>query len=254
MERALRVISVERGHDPRRFTLVAFGGAGPLHACQLAESLGVPRVLVPLFPGVLSAFGMAAAPITTDHVQALLATVDDGASLERRLGRVLDGLESRARRELARQGYKRKVRIMRSLDLRYAGQSYELTVPISSEKATTYSRAFHAAHKRRYGHSDPLRAVEVVSARVRAQAPGAPVRMQALPRRKPGMRAARIQRVPVRFDRERPTWMYERGRLRAGDRLRGPALVLQLDSTTVIPPGWRGRVDRVGNLVLEQER
>ncbi|MCH8007657.1 MAG: hydantoinase/oxoprolinase family protein [Chloroflexi bacterium] len=254
MERALRVISVERGHDPRRFTLVAFGGAGPLHACQLAESLGIPRVLVPLFPGVLSAFGMAAAPITTDHVQALLATVDDGASLERRLGRVLDGLESRARRELARQGYKRKVRIMRSLDLRYAGQSYELTVPISSEKATTYSRAFHAAHKRRYGHSDPLRAVEVVSARVRAQAPGAPVRMQALPRRKPGMRAARIQRVPVRFDRERQTWMYERGRLRAGDRLRGPALVLQLDSTTVIPPGWRGRVDRVGNLVLEQER
>ena len=251
MERALRVASVERGHDPRRFTLVAFGGAGPLHACQLAESLGIPRVLVPLFPGVLSAFGMAAAPITTDHVQALLAAVEEGAALERRLSRVLDGLESRARRELASQGYKQKVRISRSLDLRYAGQSYELTVPISSTKATTYSRAFHAAHKRRYGHSDTRRAVEVVSARVRAQAPGAPVRMQALPRRRAGMQAARIERVPVRFDRERQTWMYERERLRAGDRLRGPALVLQLDSTTVIPPGWQGRVDRIGNLVLE---
>ncbi|MCI0856033.1 MAG: hydantoinase/oxoprolinase family protein [Chloroflexi bacterium] len=254
MERALRVASVERGHDPRRFTLVAFGGAGPLHACQLAESLGIPRVLVPLFPGVLSAFGMAAAPITTDHVQALLATVDEGAALERRLGRVLDKLESRARRELASQGYKQRVRILRSLDLRYAGQSYELTVPISTTKAATYARAFHTAHKRRYGHSDPSRAVEVVSARVRAQAPGAPVRMQALPRRRSGMQAARIERVPVRFERERQTWMYERERLRAGDRLRGPALVLQLDSTTVIPPGWQGRVDRIGNLVLEVGR
>ena len=254
MERALRVTSVERGHDPRRFTLVAFGGAGPLHACQLAESLGIPRVLVPLFPGVLSAFGMAAAPITTDHVQALLAAVDDSAALERKLGRVLDRLESRARRELALQGYKRHVRATRSLDLRYAGQSYELTVPISSAKAATYSRAFHAAHQRRYGHSDTSRAVEVVSARVRAQAPGAPVRMQALPRRRAGMQAARIERVPVRFDRERQTWMYERERLRAGDRLRGPALVLQLDSTTVIPPGWRGAVDRLGNLVLEEDR
>ncbi len=255
MERALRVISVERGHDPRRFTLVAFGGAGPLHACQLADSLGVPRVLAPLFPGVLSAFGMAAAPVSTDHVQALLATADESAALERRLGRVLDGLESRARRELAAQGYRQKVRITRSLDLRYAGQSYELTVPISSTKAATYSRAFHAAHGRRYGHSDPTREIEVVSARVRAQAPGAPVKLElGLPSGKAGPNKASIERVPVRFDRDRQTWVYERERLRAGDRLHGPALVLQLDSTTVIPPGWRGEVDRIGNLVLDQER
>ncbi len=256
MERALRVISVERGHDPRRFTLVAFGGAGPLHACQLAESLGIPRVLVPPFPGVLSAFGMAAAPVTTDHVQALLSTIDTSAAFQRRLDRVIERLESRARRELARQGYTQRVRISRSLDLRYAGQSYELTVPISSTKATTYSRAFHAMHRLRYGHSDPSRAVEVVSVRVRGEAPGAPVKLgPTLPARTgDAQRAARIERVPVRFDRDRQTWLYERSELRSGDRLRGPAVVLQLDATTVVPPGWQGRVDRTGNLILEQKR
>ena len=260
MERALRVISVERGHDPRRFTLLAFGGAGPLHACQLAESLGIPRVLVPPFPGVLSAFGMAAAPVTTDHVQALLSTIDTSAAFRRRLDRVIERLESRARRELASQGYKQRVRITEALDLRYAGQSYELTVPITSTDPARFTKAFHRMHQRRYGHSDTSRAVEVVSVRVRGEAPGAPVKLdRALSGGKskplPGSgRTPRIERMPVRFDRERRTWLYERSELRSGDRLRGPALVLQLDSTTVIPPGWRGVVDRIGNLVLERER
>jgi N-methylhydantoinase A len=253
MERALRVISVERGHDPRRFTLVAFGGAGPLHACQLAESLGIPRVLVPPFPGVLSAFGMAVAPVTTDHAQALLATVDTSAAFQRRLDRVLAKLESQAKRELASQGYTRRVRITKALDLRYAGQSYELTVPISDSDADRYVAAFHRAHQRRYGHSDPSRAVEVVSVRVRGEAPGAAVRLPAIPKGNSNAQAARIERVPVRFDRERATWLYERSDLRSG-RLRGPALVLQLDATTVVPPGWRGQVDRAGNLLLENKR
>jgi N-methylhydantoinase A len=251
MERALRVISVERGHDPRRFTLVAFGGAGPLHACQLAESLGVPRVLIPLFPGVLSAFGMAAAPVTVDHVQALLSTVDASAAFQRRLDRVIKRLESRARRELASQGYTKRVRIAKALDLRYAGQSYELTVPITSTNPAQFTKTFHSMHRRRYGHSDPSRAAEVVSVRVRGEAPGAAVRPPALPRRKSSAQAARIERMPVRFDRDRQTWLYERSELRAGDRLRGPAIALQLDATTVVPPGWHGRVDRIGNLVLE---
>ena len=254
MERALRVISVERGHDPRRFTLVAFGGAGPLHACQLAESLGIPRVLVPPFPGVLSAFGMASAPVTTDHVQALLSTVDERLPFRRRLDRVIERLESRARRELASQGYKQRVRISRSLDLRYSGQSYELMVLITRTDSARFAKAFHAMHDRRYGHSDPSRAVEVVAVRVRGEAPGAAVRLPALPSGKSSAQAARIERTAVRFDRERQTWLYERSDLRSGDRLRGPALVLQMDATTVVPPGWHGRVDRIGNLVLEQER
>ncbi len=254
MERALRVISVERGHDPRRFTLVAFGGAGPLHACQLAESLGIPRVLVPPFPGVLSAFGMAVAPVTTDHAQALLATVDASAAFQRGLDRLLAKLESQAKRELASQGFTKRVRITKALDLRYAGQSYELTVLISNSDADRFVAAFHRAHERRYGHSDPSRAVEVVSVRVRGEAPGAAVRLPAIPKGNSSAQAARIERVPVRFDRERATWLYERSDMKSGGRLRGPALVLQLDATTAVPPGWRGHVDRVGNLLLENKR
>jgi len=252
MERALRVISVERGHDPRRFTLVAFGGAGPLHACDLASALGIPRVLVPPFPGVLSAFGMAAAPITTDHAQALLAVADTSVALRKRLDRVFATLESQARGELATQGYERRVRVTRSLDLRYAGQSYELTVPVTSTDASRYTKVFHVAHERRYGHSDAGRPVEIVAVRVQAAAPGVSIASGPVLAR--GKSSAQAGRATVRFDRERKTSMYDRDDLRSGDRLRGPALVLQLDATTVVPPGWRGRVDGVGNLLLERER
>jgi N-methylhydantoinase A len=255
MERALRVISVERGHDPRGFTLVAFGGAGPLHACELAEALDIPRVLVPPFPGVLSAFGMAAAPVTHDEAQALIATVppDGRGAFARRLERAFAQLEARARRALREQGQARST-IRRALDLRYAGQSYELTVP-AAPRATPAAvvRAVPRAHARRYGHADTRRPVELVALRVRAEAPGPAVRLAVLPG-KDGAQAARVERRPVWFDRPLRTDVYEREKLRARDRLRGPALITQLDATTVVPPGWRGVVDRYGNLVLERER
>ena len=249
MERALRVISVECGHDPRRFTLVAFGGAGPLHACELAEALGIPRVLVPPFPGVLSAFGMAAAPVTRDEVQAFLSPVPerDGA-FSRRLSGAFGRLEARARR-----GVGARVRVTRSIDLRYAGQSYELTVPAAANATPrALLAAFHRAHERRYGHADPNRAVEAVALRVRVESPAAPVRVPAL--RRGDAKRALLERRTVRFDRERATPVYDRDELRAGARLRGPALVVQLDATTVVPRGWRGAVDRAGNLVLERAR
>ncbi|MCH8026288.1 MAG: hydantoinase/oxoprolinase family protein [Chloroflexi bacterium] len=261
MERALRMISVERGHDPRRFTLVAFGGAGPLHACELAESLGVPRVLVPPFPGVLSAFGMAASPITTDHVQALLSPVSDSPVFTRKLERALRRLEAQARRELKSQlrAAHLQPKMRRSLDLRYAGQSYELTVPIAATAdgatAARFLPAFHRDHRRRYGHADPGRAVEVVAVRLRAELPGAAIRLPPLPKGSGDAQAARLERQPVWFDgKPRATWLYGRNLLRAGDGLRGPAIVLQLDATTVVPPGWRAGVDDVGNLLLEAER
>ncbi len=259
MARALRVISVERGHDPRRFTLVAFGGAGPLHACDLAEALAIPRVLVPPFPGVLSAFGMAASPITTDHVQALLAPVEDDGAFTHRLGRAFAMLESQARRSLRSQFGRSSAPVMRrSLDLRYAGQSYELTIPVSARAdgcdPARFLAAFHRAHGRRYGHADAERAVEVVAVRLRAELPGAPVRLARLARGDGDPRLGRVGREAVWFGgRPRATWLYDRSRLRGGDRLRGPALVLQLDATTAIPPGWQGRVDDTGNLLLECE-
>ena len=264
MERALRTISVERGHDPRRFTLVAFGGAGPLHACELAEALAIPRVLVPPFPGVLSAFGMAAAPTTRDEVQAFLAPVpsDGQAAIARRLERAFRRLEAQATRALASEGGRIKMR--RALDLRYRGQSYELTVPVASTAngcdPARFLPAFHRAHRRRYGHAEPSRDVEVVAVRVRAETPRrVGVRLPRLPKGDRDPKRAQLERRQVWFAsgagvRPRATRVYERELLRAGDRLRGPALVLQLDATTALPPGWRGTVDGVGNLVLERER
>ncbi len=260
MERALRVISVERGHDPRRFTLVAFGGAGPLHACDLAEALGIPRVLVPPFPGVLSAFGMAAAPVTNDQVQAFLEPVPAGGrgAFASRLDRAFRRLETRAGRELSGQGYRRGVGLRRALDLRYAGQSYELTVPVASTAGGCgpgrFLPAFHRAHRRRYGHADASREVEVVAVRLRAEVRGAPVRLSQVSKGGGDAKGARVERREVWFGRNRSTWVYDREDLRAGDRLRGPAVVLQLDATTAVPPGWRGVVDGVGNLVLEATR
>jgi N-methylhydantoinase A len=252
MERALRVISVERGHDPRRFTLVAFGGAGPLHACELAEALGVARLLVPPFPGVLSAFGMAAAPIVRDEVQALLAMVgDDRGALANRLERVFARLEARARRAL---GEARRARVTRALDLRYAGQSYELTVPVTSCDPARFVAAFHRAHRRRYGHADAARAVEVVVLRVRAEsaAPGVPPAAGPVRPAADGAKAREYREVW--FDRPRRAAVFDRSSLGPGARLRGPALLTQLDATTVVPPGWGGVVDAWGNLVLEAER
>jgi N-methylhydantoinase A len=256
MERALRVISVERGHDPRRFTLVAFGGAGPLHACSLAEALDIPRVLVPPFPGVLSAFGMAAAPITRDEVQSFLATVPEGRpprDLARRLDSAFRRLEARARRALPPRA-RRRARTTRALDLRYAGQSYELTVPAAGALERIVA-AFHGAHRARYGHAEPSRAVEIVALRVRAEAPGVPVQPgPPLPAGSGDAQAARIGRRTVWSGRWRTAGVYDRERLRARDRLRGPALITQLDATTFLPPGWRARVDPAGNLLLERER
>ena len=257
MERALRVVSVERGHDPRRFTLVAFGGAGPLHACELAEALAIPRVLVPPFPGVLSAFGMAAAPVTHDEVQAFLGPVpaDGHGGFAKKLERAFAGLEARAKRALAGSG---RIRLRRALDLRYAGQSYELTVPIASPPAgcapSRFLPAFHRAHRRRYGHlSREGRPVEVVALRVRAEAPGTPIASgPPLPKGSGDAKAALLEWWPVWFGTMRRAAVYDRSLLGAGDRLRGPALVLQLDATTALPPGWRGVVDGVGNLLMER--
>jgi N-methylhydantoinase A len=259
MERALRVISVQRGHDPRLFTLVAFGGAGPLHACDLADALSIPRVLVPRYPGVLSAFGMAAADVTRDYSQAFLATLPADAgdeSLAGRLAAAYEALEQRAGAEMLAEGRPLETLLLeRAADLRYAGQSHELTVPVEEPAAAALLGRFHALHQERYGYSDADSAVEVVTLRLRAVSPVEGPRLEPLPEGGPDATPARIG--------ERSVWfsggggaveaaVFDRERLLAGNVLDGPALVLQVDSTTVVPPGWRATVDTWGNLVLER--
>jgi N-methylhydantoinase A len=152
---------------------------------------------------------------------------------------------------MASEGYDHRVTIERAADVRYAGQSYELTVPVKNADLSRLGAAFHRAHERRYGHSDASRAVEVVAVRVRASAPGV------LPKEGPAVRPtggakAHADYRSAWFDRERRTAVYERSALRSGARVRGPALITQLDATTVVPPRWSGTVDGAGNLVLER--
>jgi N-methylhydantoinase A len=260
MERALRVISVQRGHDPRLFTLVAFGGAGPLHACDLADALSIPRLLVPRYPGVLSAFGMAAADVTRDYSQAFLATVgpdDSDGGLAARLAAAYEALEKRARAEMRAEGRPGDtLPLERAADLRYAGQSHELTVPVEEPAPAALLGRFHALHQERYGYSDADSTVEVVTLRLRAVSPVEGPLLEPLAGGGPDATPARIGERSVWFSTQGgavEAAVYDRERLLAGNVLVGPALVLQVDSTTVVPPGWQGVVDGWGNLVLEKE-
>ncbi len=179
IESALRVVSVERGHDPRRFTLVAFGGAGPLHACDLAEALEIQKVLVPPHPGVLSALGMATAPVVKELSASVLTRIEvgerqrgAGARQAASLQKTRDELEQRGRAELEAEGFSlRGLRTETVLDMRYVGQSYELPIRVASLKPEQFLRLFHRAHRERYGHSDDSRDVEVVNLRVKLVLP-----------------------------------------------------------------------------------
>jgi N-methylhydantoinase A len=252
MERAIRVVSVERGHDPRDFTLVAFGGAGPLHGCDLAELLRIPRVLVPPYPGVLSALGMVAAPVTRDAFRSWLRPVTTERDTAASLREAVAELRREASAALRADGLPAaRARFELSLALRYLGQSYELPVPAPVPRPERILADFHAAHARRFGHADESRPVEAVTLLLRAVLPGAPLDLAAPP---PEPGPARLGSVEAYFDRPRRAALYQRERLCPGDRLRGPAIVVQLDTTTVLPPGWSGRVDERGNLLLEGGR
>jgi N-methylhydantoinase A len=240
MEKALRVISVERGYDPRDFTLVAFGGAGPLHACSLARTLRIPRVLVPQMPGALSAFGILLADASRDYSQTVMSRPD--ANL---LESKFIELESRGLRDFQSEGLSGKA--TRSVDLRYVGQGYELNVPYNSEMLDS----FHRTHRQRYGYADENRAVEVVNIRVRIMAEAEPIHLpQAPPRDGDGSQAV-LKTRRVRLDRrEFESRIYDRNLLAAGDVFKGPAVIAEYSATTVIPPECEARVDTYRNIVI----
>jgi N-methylhydantoinase A len=250
MERAIRRISVERGYDPRSFTLVAFGGAGPLHACELAESLQIPRVLVPAAPGVLSALGMLVAAPTRDYSRTALRPVaEHGGEIDRWLETAFAPLVEQALAEMTVEGYAQPV-LRRSLDMRYAGQSHELTVPYESGAVAA---RFQEAHQQRYGYQQAGAGVEIVTLRLQAMAGFEPPR---LPRQEPGApdagEALSGQRDIWFGGEPRQAALYRRDRLRAGHRFSGPAIVVQYDTTTIVPPEWVASVDAGLNLILER--
>jgi len=232
MERAIRVVSVERGHDPRDFVLTAFGGCGGLHACAVAEDLGIPTVLVPAHAGALSALGMLLADRVRDYAAGAL-----GCTAIREL---FEELETRALAEMPGAS------LERSADARYLGQSYELNVPWDAAGA---GAAFHRVHQRTYGYSNPEREVEIVTIRVRARIATPPPRIEA-PRPadavRPGSRrtfvGGRWRRIPVLRREQVPA---------AGQA--GPALVLDYGATVLVLPGWLANMDNMGSLVLRRK-
>src|SRR5712671_6722225 len=251
MEKAIRVISVERGHDPRDYTLVAFGGAGALHACDLAAALEIPRVLVPCFPGALSALGILRADVTKDFSHTIRLEVRNASEFRGKLRQEFAALEREGGKQMRAEGFARgSVRIDRTLDVRYAGQSYELTVPFAGD----YVAAFHRAHEQRYGYSDPDRSCEVVNVRARftgkVPKPGLPKLGVRRLNAKDAVVTIAEKNTAIFSGRKYPTTIYERTKLQAGHRIAGPAIVTEYSATTVIPPRWTGRVDSYGNIIL----
>ena len=253
MEKAIRVISIERGHDPRDYTLVAFGGAGGLHACELAAALRLPRVLVPRLPGGLSALGILRADVVREYVRTVQLSGLPRGQMARRLRLAFDEIERAGARELAREGFRQraKLRVERFLDCRYAGQGYELTVPAAGD----FLNEFHRFHQQRYGHSDRARMVEVVNVRARMAGLTPKPGLERAPRGgAPATAAIAAKRRLFADGRWLEAAFYDRAKLRAGNRLRGPAVVSEYGATTYIPPNWQARVDAYGNLVLDEER
>jgi N-methylhydantoinase A len=245
MAKAIRVISIERGHDPRDFTLFAFGGGGPLHACALARALRIPAVLIPDLPGALSAVGILLADTVRDYSRTVMLR---GDAMER-IGGFFAELEERGRAEFAAEGLEGAVQ--RSVDVRYARQGYDLNVDWDGQSPHAALDAFHQLHLRRYGFCDVARPVEIVNLRLRMVAKGEPY---APPRREPvpgdGNAACYAER-DVFFDgRLLKSRFYSRDRLVAGDVIRGPAMITEYTAATVLPPGDALRVDSFGNLMI----
>ncbi|HKW91061.1 MAG TPA: hydantoinase/oxoprolinase family protein, partial [Methylomirabilota bacterium] len=319
MTSAIREISIQRGHDPRDFTLIAFGGAGPMHALAMAEEIGIPRVLVPRHPGNFSALGLLAADIKHDDVRTRVGLLRERLPA---LREAFAEMETAARQQLEREGFgPDQQRLLRSLDLRYRGQAFELNLNLGETAldaawrgaamagrgaaegepavagrgaaegepavagrgaaegepsafksedtvASQIEADFHRKHRDVYGHSNPGAAVELVNARLTAYglvpkpapehyaADGAASlgEVQLKASRADTMAAALVERRPVWFHgraHDCPVW--ERDRLPATAELRGPAIVEEFGATTVVPPGWRGRMDDLGNLRFERE-
>ena len=251
MERALRVISVERGYDPAGFALVAFGGAGALHAAELASRLGCERALVPPDPGLLSAYGILTAPVTREVSRSILRSHHDPGTADL-LKVVWSDLAEQATAALVAEGVDPgAVAVDLRVDARYRGQSFELRVPAESDDGD-WIEAFHRAHALRYGYRRDDAPVEAVTARATATAPGPNIVPAAMQRAEgpPESQSCRIVHRGRHLD-ARAVWRADLG---AGHRLEGPTLILDYSATTWVPPEWACTVDDAGVLHLTHDQ
>lgn len=247
MERALRHISIERGHDARDFALVPFGGAGGLHAVALARALRIPQVLVPTSPGALSAIGVLTADVVKEQSRTVM--IEAAADTEQKIEPIFREMETRARAVLRREGFSVPLqRHERSLAVRYKGQSFELQLRQTSGNVAS---AFHRAHRARYGYAQPKNCVEIVSVRVRSIGMVDKVKLRTL-KRSSSRRVEPHGFAETYFDRNKiRAAVYRREELIAGSRLHSPCIVTEYSGTTLIPDGCRAEVDSHGNLIVK---
>jgi N-methylhydantoinase A len=255
MEKAIRVVSIERGRDPRDYALVAFGGAGGLHACALAQALSIPHVIVPALPGALSALGILVSDVVRDYSRTVLLGVTKKLP-QAQLTREFADLEKQAAKDFREEAWQGRVLYARRVDVRYHGQGYELNLPFSKNLLLK----FQQEHQRRYGYAHPKREVELVTLRLRAMVksvtsqgattgnvgmavPSRPGRAKLGPVSSPS--------VPVLFDGKKlPTTIYSRDELKLGKLYSGPAIIIEYSATTVISPEMRFSPDKAANLIV----
>ncbi len=248
MEKVIRVVSIERGYDPREFVLVAFGGAGGLHACELATALRVPRVIVPARPGALSAFGILVSDVVKDYSRTVLWRALDELPVKR-LNEEFGNLCRRAQADFQSEGWQGPMKRQLSVDVRYRGQGYELNVPYSRGLMA----AFRRGHERRYGYSYPARELELVTLRLRAimKSPQSGLGKAGAARAKRG--GSDPGRASAFFEGKKVTTaIYDRSLLQPGRKYSGPVVVTEYSATTIVPPGHRFWLDRAGNLFIQR--
>jgi len=247
MERAIRVISVERGHDPREFTLFSFGGAGGLHAAHLARQLGIPKVLIPKNPGILSAVGMLLADIIKDYSQTVMLNADEITASE--LGTCFQPLQGKAAEDLVHEGAKKEHIILeRFLDMRYEGQSYEIITPLAAD----FIEGFHVLHEKTYGYRND-KTVQIVNIRLRARGKPKKPEFEKLPNEGEfPPESSLLGERQVVFDGKKLTAsIFNRDMLLCGNKIQGPAVIVEYSATALLPPFAAGSVDEFGNIVLE---
>jgi N-methylhydantoinase A len=266
MEKAVRVVSIERGRDPRDFALVAFGGAGGLHACALAEALSIPHVIIPALPGALSALGILVSDVVKDYSRTVLLTVA-GKIPQARLEQEFAALEKQAARDFRQEAWQGRVRYNASVDLRYRGQGYELNLPFTRNLLADFKQE----HQRRYGYSHSHREVEPVTLRLRASVKSNTISVEKMnpveenhgekmthvgtgTLARPGqakLGSISTPRISVFYEGKKlPTKVYSRDALKLGKTYSGPAIITEYSATTVIPPRKLFRLDSASNLIV----
>jgi len=254
MEKAIRVVSIERGRDPRDYALVAFGGAGGLHACALAQALGIPRVIVPALPGALSAFGILVSDVVKDYSRTVLWQVTAKIAFAK-LDEQFAALEKQAAADFQSEEWDGRVRYRRSVDLRYRGQGYELNLPYTKNLLSE----FEQEHRRRYGYAHTSRAVEIVTLRLRAVVKSPPLKSitsrmgtDAFVRpRRAKLGSPDPRKALVQFDGKKlSSAIYLREALTPGKKYSGPAIVTEYSATIVIPTGKHFSLDGFSNLIV----